>query len=340
MFCIKCGKEAVKGAVFCRDCYSQGEPIATVPASASFDVCPSCGRVKNGAHWIAAPDLGSYVCSDIRKSIVLPRGAKIVSYGATGFRDDRLSSRLHISVTAEKDGMLKDEQNDVAVHIRRNTCPTCSRRIGHYFESTIQIRALGDERKEVLAGAADHVRKLGEELEKREPNFFISSIKATRGGFDINLSSSSAGYAIARSTAQRYGSGVSRTRTLYGQKDGKNIFRTTYLIRVPMFSARDYVEFENRFYRVVDTTGGVVLESMEDGRRLKVQPAELERLRFIGGREIESTAIITAAGKGSVTVMERNSAEEESIRCGENLSRGKEVGVVRLGDRLYLLKPS
>jgi nonsense-mediated mRNA decay protein 3 len=337
MFCIKCGKEAVKGTVFCRECYSQGEPLASVPASATFDICPSCGRVKKGAHWIYTPDLGEYVRSDIRKNIVLPRGTRIASYSVTGFRNDRSSSRLRITITAERDGMMKDEETETAVHLRRNTCPTCNRKSGHYFESTIQIRALGSERKEVLAGAADYVRKLGAELELREPDFFISSVKATRGGFDINLSSSSAGYAIARSTAQRYGTGVSRTRTLYGQKDGRNVFRTTYLIRIPMFRARDYVEFEDGFYRVTDTTGRVVLESLEDGRHLTIQPAELEKLRFVGGREIESTATIISSGNGTVTVVERNFAEEESIRCEGHLVRGREVGVVRLGGRLYLL---
>ncbi|MBX8631499.1 MAG: hypothetical protein KIY12_07320 [Thermoplasmata archaeon] len=337
MFCIKCGREAIRGMVFCEECYSQSEPFAKLQQSFVFSTCPSCGRFREGQHWVEVGDRIEYVYSAVRKSLETIPGTSVLSFELSGFREDQNSFPLHVSFETRNSGVTRKEEGEVNVRVQRNTCPTCSRRSGHYFESTIQIRALGRMRSELMADAEEFVRKLCADTAAREPDFFVSSIRSTRGGVDMTLSSSSAGYSIARSAAHHFGTGVVATRSLYGQKDGRNIYRTTYLLRVPMLAAGDYVEYAGAHYRVSDTSGGVVLEPLSGGRRMHLPFQDLERVRFIGGREMETQLTVKSSTGGRITVVDMSTMTEEVLRYGRAVRNGESIRAVRLGERLYPL---
>ena len=272
MFCIKCGKEAVPGTVFCGECISKGEQLASIPDMVAFELCPSCGKVKKGSSWVEVKDLQAHMLSELRKKVALAPGASMNSFSVSGLNSEENSSNVTLNLSLLTHGVKKEESLPIRVRVLGNTCPTCNRRSGHYFESTIQLRAEGRVRYEVIERVLSYARKLCEEYERSEKSFFVSSIKQTRGGVDIELSSNTIGAAVAKKIAQRFGSDVVGTRKLFGRKNGKEVYRTTFLERVAMFNPGDYVEHRGEFFRVSKSSETIFLNPLKGGMHLRIRP--------------------------------------------------------------------
>lgn len=334
MFCIKCGKEAVHGTVFCEDCISRGEQLASAPGVVTFEICPSCGKVKNGSSWREVADLAKHMASELRRSVRLSGDASLKSFEVENLDPGENSSNVVLALSLLTHGVRKEERIGVRVRIEGNTCPTCNRRSGHYFESTIQLRSMGETRENVIGRVLSYATKLCEEYERTEEGFFVSGIKDTKGGVDITLSSNTVGAALAKKVAQKFGADVVPTRKLYGRKNGKEVYRTTFLVRVAMFSPGDYVEYRNGFYLVARATDMIELLPLKGGAPVRIRPTESSSLRFLGGSELEEWVEVVSDEYGHVLVKDPRTLEEVSVLCIHDHPRGSRMKVVRLGDEL------
>ncbi len=334
MFCIKCGKEAVSGTVFCEDCISKGEQLASAPGVVTFEICPSCGKVKGGSSWREQGDLGKYMASELRKSVRLSGDASLKSLEIENLDPSENSSNVILALSLVTHGITKEERIAVRVRVEGNTCPTCNRRSGHYFESTIQLRSMGKTREEVIGRVLSYATKLCEEYERTEKGFFVSGIKGTKGGVDITLSSNTVGAALAKKVAKKFGAEVVPTRKLFGRKNGKEVYRTTFLVRVAMFSSGDYVEYRNSQYLVTGATDVIELLPLKGGAPVRIKPSESSSLKFLGGRELEEWVEVVSDEHGQVLVRDPSTLEEVNVLCMHDHPRGSRMKVVRLGDQL------
>ena len=335
MFCIKCGKSALSGMVFCAECYSKEEAFVTLPDVASFEICPSCGRIKKGAHWLREGTI-PHISTELRRTARLPSGAFLRAFEVIGLNPEEHYSNVTVAMTVSRNGVEKAERKQMRIMIKGNTCPTCNRKSGHYFESTIQVRAVGRERADVILGVVEFIRKLCEEFEQKESDFFISSIKRTKGGADISLSSSTIGASVARTAAQRFGTDVRTTRKLYGQKDGRDVYRTTHLVRIPMLLRGDYVEYGGEYFRVRDTTDYIVLDPLGRGKQFTLDRKRAGNARYLGGIELEQEARVISRSAEYIVVKDPETMEEVKIPVfGGSDGAGSTVLVVRVGKLLF-----
>ncbi len=335
MFCIKCGREAVPGTVFCSECMSRGEPLASAPGVITFEICPSCGRMKRGSSWVKVEDTDALMRTEIRKSVVLAAGATISSIEIKGLNSGENSSNAEIALTLSTHGVSKKELLPVRVRVEGNTCPTCNRKSGHYFESTIQLRSRGETRKEVIERALSYATGVCSEYERTEKGFFVSGVKETRGGADIALSSSTVGAAVAKKIAQRFGADVVPTRKLYGRKNGKEIYRTTFLVRIAMFNPGDYVRYRGGFFRVQKALESITLSPLPSGRPVTVSSGESDALELIGGKELEDWVEVVSEDRDGAIVIDPRSMESETVRTAGGHPRGSRLRIVHLGSELY-----
>lgn len=338
MFCIKCGKEAIAGTVFCADCTSRGEPLASAPDVVTFEICPSCGKVKHGGSWLAVNELERHMVSEIRAAVSVSGGASLASFGISGLHVEENSSNAVLSLTLVTHGVRKEETLPLRVRVLGNTCPTCSRRSGRYFESTIQLRARGVVRMEALAPVLSFSRRVCEGYERSEEGFFVSEIRETRGGYDLLLSSNSVGAAIAKKIAQKFGAEVVSTRKLYGRRNGREVYRTTFLIRVAMFRAGDYVEHVGEYCRVVSAAETIVIEQLRGRKRIRVAPAESDGLRLLGGKELEGWAEVVSFADGVLAAKDSGTLDTLTVMNAGEHQVGSRIRVVRLGDSLYEIR--
>jgi len=284
MFCIRCGREAVEGGVLCAECISIRRPSSSLPPVMHFHICPSCGRIREGKDWLSAEEMRQSMIREIRKSIQL-EGGVVLRELEVGELPVEGAEDIEVSISVLDGGTIRHETLFSRVSIDGDMCPSCSRRSGHYYESTIQLRTEGRAREGLLEEAAQFLKELCELYEKERPDFFISALRRTQGGFDFQLSSSTAAFSIAREAAQHLGCSIVSTRKLYGRRGGKEVYRTTYLLRIMPYRKGDSVEYNGRHFKV-EKTRPLTLVPLNGGKAVFVDLDHIHLLKYtVSGEE-------------------------------------------------------
>ena len=204
--CPKCGatdKEKEFIGSFCVDCYPHG--IRLRRNKITIVRCPHCGRVKVDDKWVKELDRA------------IKRLVKKITIGDYEEVDVNVDSGK-ITYTLDIGDRTIKITKQIKIEVKNQSCDVCSRRFSGYYEAIIQIRG---EDKEIKL-AKDRIIT---ELEKQT---FISKIEEVRGGVDIYIGKKS----IVDKLLNRLGYKYKKTYKLYGRKEGREVYRTTYLIRV------------------------------------------------------------------------------------------------------------
>ena len=130
------------------------------------------------------------------------------------------------------------------VEIKYQVCQTCSRHAGGYYEAILQIRT---KQKSVLDAAVEKVFK---DIDSAPSEFFSTENGPVKGGFDFQLSSTERARSLARELMIQFGGHVNETNTLVGRKDGRDLLRHTFGVRLPSFLVGDYLLIQEKVYRV------------------------------------------------------------------------------------------
>ena len=205
LICPNCGKtsegkEFVEA--FCIDCYKFN---VRLPKGLKVEVCKRCTTMKLQGKWqqLNRSKISDYVISkckgDFKEAIC------DIDTGICRF-------------TFEKSGKQASIERTVDIEKIINICPDCTRSSGGYYEAIVQVR-----------GTHDMVDRESAKLERAlSKKTFISKIEERHGGLDLFVGSSKEAAAILH----RYEMKPAISRSLFGRKDGKCIYRVTYAVRV------------------------------------------------------------------------------------------------------------
>ncbi|MHB8351247.1 MAG: NMD3-related protein [Thermoplasmata archaeon] len=236
-FCVRCGRTGVpvqEGV--CAECFAEHQVLVGVVDRPRVVLCPTCGARMVGSHWERAGAATELTPEDLLP-LLKPRaevGIRSVEWQETGLnplvRQIRAVARVGVR------GIERTVAPEFQVLIEHRSCPECSRRAGHYFTARIQLRGpegrsavpWREERARLHAvwdrlvreSRADWRRSMSweEELPEGYDFFFIDTVHAR---------------AMARWLKRRLDATLTESPTLYGRKDGQDIYRVTYCLRVP-----------------------------------------------------------------------------------------------------------
>ena len=96
--------------------------------------------------------------------------------------------------------------------------------------------------------AVDMVYK---ELDSSPSDFFTTQAGAVRGGYDFQLSSTEKARSVSRDLMVKLGGHVTETNTLVGKKDGRDLLRHTFGVRLPSVKVNDYLFSEENVWKVI-----------------------------------------------------------------------------------------
>ncbi len=208
IICPKCGANSsiVKFiGSFCVNCYEINVKLPKA-SEAKFTKCKRCGKMLFKGQWQKF-NLKKVVENLFKKS----KG----EFDSVDYDMDR---RMLIFKT-EKLGTEKIVENFFPFEININLCPDCSRMSGGYFEAIIQLRGENRER----------LKQYGSSLEIRlKEKTFVTKVEEIKEGIDLYIGSSKA---VIKDLHDRNIPCVI-SRKLFGKKEGKLIYRTTFLIRL------------------------------------------------------------------------------------------------------------
>lgn len=141
-------------------------------------------------------------------------------------------------------GYKLHDYKSTTLRIKNDICKVCSRQLGNYYESILQIRVKKSNRYslETIDGALSIVKRY---VSKRaSSNMFITKIVSVINGVDIYLSSISLGKSLAKELSSIYCAETKKSPKLVRQShDGQDLYRLTYLVRIPDYNVGDVVSF-------------------------------------------------------------------------------------------------
>jgi nonsense-mediated mRNA decay protein 3 len=198
-FCFVCGKETdklVEG--YCEDCYNQKFNLIAIPKKLEVILCTKCHKVKDGVSWT-----DQNVEDIVKKKLKLLGNCKSIEVKG---------KKICVSGTLEKSGKAKEESHDANFKVIKIVCPTCSKRLGGYYETVIQLRGV----------VSNSVLKLVDSEITRTSYYRVEAVK---GGFDLFVGDKSAANKVVNILMNSYKFKISKNYRLSTKKDGRDVYK-------------------------------------------------------------------------------------------------------------------
>ena len=206
--------------------------------------CKSCFSLKIPGTWLEFDTLDSSVSHFIKESITWNLGALKPDFNLSLKQLDPHKFRASIDCEGDYHGIILNNKIKTEIQIKFQVCQTCSRRAGGYYEAILQIRT---KRKSILDVAVEMVYN---QIDSAPSGFFTTEAGAVRGGYDFQLSSTEKARSVSRDLMIKLGGHVTETNTLVGRKDGKDLLRHTFGVRLPSVAVSDYLFMDEKVWKV------------------------------------------------------------------------------------------
>jgi len=220
----------------------------------------------------------------------------------------------------------------VDVRVLREVCVKCTREAGGYYEAIVQIRAderkIDDEELKIVTKIIDNVLM----KEKENPKAFISKIVERKEGIDYYFGDRNIGRKIARMIVNELGGKIIESKKIHTRRDGQDVYRFTYAVRLPPFRKGDVVVEDGKVCLVTNQRLGkaIVLESGDT--------INLKNPKVIARREDILSSVVVNCDEFAVEVI--NPLTNEVVyakRPKIDLKPGDEVYLIEYNDLLYVI---
>lgn len=342
MLCVDCGAEVprtIHGS--CPACFTEQTPLLDVPDVLDVELCAHCDARHVGAHWVD-PQEGMPLAWIREEAVRDQVGVHRRVQDAFLQFDETPQDDKHFQVLIQLEGRVEgaDVSVETAVLVRqkKGVCDRCSRMFGDYFAAIIQLRATDREvRSEELERAHGIV---AEELERQRlagNRFsFISKDGPQHGGWDYFVGDIEAARQVCRILKQRLGATVHETAKLIGRREGEDVHRVTFLVRIRLFAHGDFaVHRDGRLLQVQGVSHGRVSAlDLVHHHKTRVLESDLKRL---GGPEQVQEAVLVSVGDTDLQVLDPSTFKTQDVLCPDDYRpEGGTVPVLRYEERLYI----
>lgn len=307
MFCVECGSEGELYKSLCRKCYLSKNRFVTFPKAIDVVMCPQCGSRQKGKGWIQSDseNIEMLVKDVIIENAMLHNDVEGFEINITLDYENETNMDATVISQAEVSRLKALEEHEVRFRIKPQVCPECSRQQGGYWEAKVQLR--GSKKglnKDEEDRALDMVESLVASREK-ERGAFLTKVERIHSGLDFYLGSNNMGKLVSKELAQTFGGSVKESHKLVGRKDGKDVYRATYAVRMSTFRVDDFIRVDEQVFHVTKISpDGVLLRALESGQDLWFHHPDLERVKIIGGKELVKDMVVVSRSEGEIQVLD------------------------------------
>lgn len=345
MFCVECGKEPEKlYDSLCQGCYGK-RLQAQIDEHLDIDVCTSCWAARQGNRWKERPDMHSIMLEKVDSGITISPEVSRYSFRVEFVEEDPRNYLARIKVDLIADDIEIQRELTTRIIFKKVQCKICSRIHGNYYEAILQVRASRKEMREDQKNLVkDMVKREVEERRSGDRNIFITSSEEIHGGLDFYLSDNGVAKRLSKEISNVFGGKVTSSSSLAGRKDGRDIYKMTYSVRLPPYERGDFVNLEDGLYRVMEigTSGGnVTLIHVESGRKTSMERWLLEDIDVMGGDSMIKEAVVVSETEREMKVLDPDTYLTVTLVKPQGFTReGDSVKIVKVDDRLLLVQES
>ncbi len=339
MFCVRCGREGSTYESLCVECFLENTRFTSISDHVDLFTCYHCKEFQIKGRWkrISLDEAIREVAMD---AIVVRRGSELAHVRSEVTEADPRNYHVRIFSDVEHGDLKMKEELHTIVRLKNTVCPRCSKIIGNYYESIIQIR--GRERK-LSEGQKERIytalRKRVDEAQEENREMFISKLEEVPGGFDAYLSSISLAKSISKELGDRFGGEVKESSTLVTQKDGKDVYRVTYLVRLPSYLRGEVVSLKGKPHLVVSiASNSTKLLNLKTHEPINLPNADLYEVKVLAHRKDILDAVVLTETDKELQIMHPVSFNTIEVRKPPGFKReGETVKVVIHEEETYLV---
>ncbi len=344
MLCVDCGKEVpktIKGS--CPSCFVSNTPLLSIPEVLDVELCAHCNARRVGSRWQDVSDdaIDTWIREDaVREAAMVHHRVDEPYVQLDETPQDEKHFQYHLSMEGVVEGVEVEDEAEVLVRQRRGVCDRCSRMAGNYYAAIIQLRATDrsataeelELAHRLAASELDRLQSVGNRFA------FLTKGGPMHGGWDYYIGDIEAARQVARILKARLGASVQETAKLVGRREGEDVYRVTFLVRIHLFAPGDFALHQgNTPMQVVQISKGHV-HCMDLAHHRKTRVAETT-LKRLGGAELIQDAVLVSAGETELQVMDPVSFRTQDVlRPPEWKPVGETVPVLRHEERLYVVR--
>jgi len=340
-FCPKCGRPSDTEGL-CNSCRAADTLWAACDTRVTSTHCPSCGATKQVNTWTDTNREREDLAPDMARSAVhFHPDVKKRSIAVTVREISPNRSRAQLTINGTLYGQPVEKTCTVELAWHREQCDRCNRITGSYYEGIVQVRA--DERDLSpfeMQKAAAIATQIEESLQSGgERLSFISDMTENRDGLDITVGSQHIGLMIVQGITAQLGGRYTTHPKLVGEKNGRQLFRITYLVRLPRYQRHDVVKL-GRTYAEIEQADShrIRVFDLVEGRNRAVKEEEI--VRMVGNARNAGPALVAYVSHGMLGLLDpaTGATIEVPERPWQAINAGENVQVLRDGDTFIVMR--
>jgi nonsense-mediated mRNA decay protein 3 len=340
MFCVECGNDTpiFRNGV-CLSCYLKHTQFSKGPAILDIIMCPRCSSYKYKNTWVQEP-FDNVLKRGIREAFSVSPELKDVEIQTQCKEQDRILACM-VFISGVLENQTITEQHPLTVRIRHNTCEICSREAGGYYEAILQIRT---EQRTFTKAELKTLRSsvetiVGQFQESGKRSLFITDIGEKREGLDFFLSEKETALSIAKKIQEQFGGDFKQSASSAGMKDSRQVYRMTYLVRIPAYRTGDFFWFDNSFFFIVSLhTNKVRALELSTWNEKVIDGKNIQPSKIYGGTELIREMIVVSQSKNEVQLMDPKTYVTVEIQKPKTASVDTTMAkTVKLDEYLFLV---
>jgi len=247
----------------------------------------------------------------------------------------------HVDVDAPQAVDTQRKSFDIDVRVERTTCDRCRKISGGYYESKVQIRA--DHRtpdKAELQCALKIVTRTIDHSQKADRLAFIAKTIQLREGLDLYVGTVKAAKRIVRALVRNMGGNFSDSAKLVGRRDGKDIYRVTFVVRLPEFPAGAIILAKQHIYEICSATSTKNAVDLETGQRTALKAEDLRDAKLLGARSDAKRTVLVSIDADEAHLLDPDTYVTLVIKMPPYVCKddeGKEIQVVKTQGGVLIL---
>ncbi len=340
MYCVDCGKEK---PIFkngsCLECYINNHQFSQGPEVFHIFNCNYCGAYKYKSTW-KNESFDEIVKRYVKNAFSFDPDLKniAISLECQG-KDETIFCKVTITGTIENEEI--SEKQFVEIRVKPNVCDVCSKQFGGYHEAILQIRT---SEKKMSTKQKDTIEQFLTTLissmqEKGNRGLFITDINYEKTGIDFLLSDKQAAATIIKKAQDEFSGEITISSSNVGMKDGKQVYRMTYLLRLPSFRKHSIFTKDNDLFIVRSLSNNLVhVLDVKTWNEHTFQIKDIESVNSYNYEDFVQQMIVVSQTDEEIQVMDKKSYTITVIKKPKKITYSLEqIPVIRFEDSFFLL---
>jgi nonsense-mediated mRNA decay protein 3 len=343
LFCVECGREEELIGSLCKECYSKKHSIVSLADHVDLIMCAHCSAMESENGWKDVGSVREAVEAAIEQSLVLSKGARVIDSKVQFSERDERNLQADIDLLLAVEGKEFARKLATIVRVKRGSCPQCSKQQGNYYEAILQVRGPGRTLPQRTETEVDRlVKERVASLRKSSRDVFLSKVEHVKGGIDFYFSTIPAARTIAREIENSMCAEYKESSSLWGRRDGKDIYRMTFMVRFRGFAPGDVIEHESRLCYVSGMSGGMVrMVDIESGEERSIRLKDPGECSLVRSRSQILKAVIVAERGEELQILDPETMKTLDVRKPQGFSRkGEQIRLVKTNKGTFVLSDS